>query len=559
MPKRLIQWLWCCLLGSLCCVSAGANTLSFKPDDDPQQSPVWQSLRTSVFGERPIQPALPQLLTLKVPARALDSAFVPVQVVAGPAAGSVHTLYLIADANPSPLAAKIEFQALGMPIHFETRIRIDAYTHVRVVAETTDGQLFMATSFVKASGGCTAPATIDVQAALKNLGLMHFKVDEPLTGRGMRRVRWRIEHPNHSGLVMEQHTRLNIPAHYVQHIQIRFNDEPVLQAEVDFSLSENPSLQFSLPGSQAGVLTAVATDSQGQRYEIQHTLGQPLAHSVAPGVYAVMGDPSQSRGNAGFIVGPEGVMVIDSGASWRQGQALLNTVRSVTALPVRLLLLTHASDEFIFGATAFQELGIPVYMHTDAARLMKARCATCLQQLQQRFGEVAMLHTRVPTVDALLGSSADLQQTGRLVRVLAAGHSSSPGALAVLDVQTGVIFAGAWLDAEHVPQLRDAKVANWLAALTPWLEDAQRLWVPGHGPVVKGEQAQQLPLYLQSLQTCVAEHVEQGTSLIDMDKACAQPAFAHWAQYDSQHPRNVVRQYLQTEREFLNAPESSHP
>ena len=62
-----------------------------------------------------------------------------------------------------------------------------------------------------------------------------------------------------------------------------------------------------------------------------------------------------------------------------------------------------------------------------------------------------------------------------------------------------------------------------------------------------------------AMQTCVAEHVEQGTSLIDMDKACAQPAFAHWAQYDSQHPRNVVRQYLQTEREFLNAPESSHP
>ncbi len=558
MKRLSLKTLGCFLLGSVYGFAVWANPYTFKPDDDPQQSPVWQSLRTSLFGERPIQSALPQLLTLKVPARALDSAFVPVQVVAGPAAGSVHTLYVIADANPSPLAAKLQFQALGMPINLETRIRIDAYTHIRVVAETTDGQLFMATSFVKASGGCTAPATIDVQAALKNMGSMSFKLDEPIAGRGMRRVRWRIEHPNHSGLVMEQHTRLNIPAHYVQQVDIRFNGEPVLLAEVDFSLSENPSLQFSLPGSQSGLLTAVATDSQGQRFEGQLAVGQALAHSIAPGVYAVLGDPSQSRGNAGFIVGPQGVMVIDSGASWRQGQALLDSVRSVTALPVRLLLLTHASDEFIFGATAFQDLGIPVYMHPDAERLMKSRCATCLQQLQQRFGEVAMRHTRVPDVDVRLGSSTatHMQHTGRAVRVLVAGHSSSPGALAVLDEQSGVIFAGAWLDVDHVPQLRDAKLANWLAALTPWLADGQRLWVPGHGPVVKGGQAQQLQGYLQSLQTCVVEHVAQGTSLIDMDKACAQPAFAHWAQYDSQHPRNVVRQYLQTEHEWLTAPEA---
>ena len=52
------------------------------------------------------------------------------------------------------------------------------------------------------------------------------------------------------------------------------------------------------------------------------------------------------------------------------------------------------------------------------------------------------------------------------------------------------------------------------------------------------------------------QHLEQGTSLIDMDKACGQPAFAHWAQYDSQHSRNVVQLYLQTEREFLMAPEA---
>ncbi len=550
--RRFLLWLL------LSCISATAwgGSEVFKPEDNPNDSAVWQRLRQSLFGERLIQPTTTQLLTLKVPARALDSAFVPVQVVAGPASGSVRTLYLIADANPSPLAAKVQFLALGMPIHLETRIRIDAYTHIRVVAETTDGQLFMATGFTKATGGCTAPATIDVKAALERMGQMSFKVDK---ASGARRVRWRLEHPNHSGLVMEQHTRLNIPAHYVQQIQVQFNGEEVLQAEVDFSISENPSLQFSLPGREGGVLKVVAQDSQGLRFEDQYPLDSSTVQKLAEGVYAVLGNPQQQQGNAAFIVGPKGVMVIDSGSSWREGQALMGTVRSITAMPIKMLLLTHARAEFIFGAGAFQDQGIPVHMHAAAAQLMTSRCATCLQQLREQRGADAMTRTQVPQADVLLSESNTLQQTGRMVRVLAAGHSSSPGALAVLDEQSGVIFAGAWLHAQHVPDLRDAQLVNWLAALAPWLKEDDRLWVPAHGPVVTGREGMAMQRYLQTLQTCVQEHVDQGSSLIDMDKMCAQPEVAHWAQYDHQHPRNVVRLYLKLEREALLAPEvSSH-
>lgn len=557
--NTLTRWMITVWLVVMPCLGAWAGQEEYKPEDNPQDSKVWQRTRQSLFGERPIQAATAQLLTLKVPARALDSAFVPVQVLAGPASGAVNTLYLIVDGNPSSLAAKVQFLALGMPIHFETRIRIDAYTHIRVVAETSDGQLFMATSFVKASGGCTAPATIDAQAALERIGLMNFKVDESKSGQGLRRVHWRLEHPNHSGLVMEQHTRLNIPAHYVQNIQVQFNGETVLNAEVDFSLSENPSLQFTLPSVKPGVLSVVALDSEGRRFEGQHAMRTSALQVVAPGVYAVGGDASVNRGNAGFIVGPQGVTVIDSGSSWAQGQDLIEKVRSVTALPIQLLLLTHAKDGFIFGASAFQDQGIPVHMHRDAARLMKARCATCLQQLQQRFGEAVMARTRVPLADVLVTDSMELHQTGRTVRLLTAGRTSSPGALAVLDEQTGVIFAGAWLSMNHVPDVRDAQVDHWLSSLKPWLNQDNPLWVPGHGPVVNHVQAQQLMRYLQHLQSCVRGHVEQGTSLMEMDKACGSKEFAHWTNYDSQHPRNVVRQYLQTEHEVLTAQDEVNP
>ena len=545
---KFLRFVLCAGLMAIYSTSSLAAPVSFMPDDDPQDSVIWQRLRKSLFGERPIQLAMPQLLVLKVPPRALESAFVPVQVIAGPASGSVHTMYLIADANPSPLAAKVQFQALGMPVNLETRIRIDAYTHIRVVIETTDGQLFMATGFTKATGGCTAPATVDVQEALQRLGSMSFKVDQLTNGR---RVRWRMDHPNHSGLVMDQLTRLNIPAHYVQHIDVQFNGQPVLEAEVDFSISENPSFTFSLPGTEAGELRVLAVDSQGTQFEGKYQLGQKQVQSLAPGVYVVQGDAQSQWGNAGFIIGTQGVMVIDSGLSWSQGQALIDTVRSITSLPIQMLLLTHARAEFIFGAGAFQTQGVAVYMQQDAARLMEARCATCLQQLQKTRGSATMYRTQVPRADVFIDQSLLLTHTGRDVQVLSGGHSGSPGALAVLDVQSGIIFAGAWLDYFHIPELRDAELNNWLNVLQPWLKDENRVWVPGHGPVVTGREALQVVNYLNQLQTCVQDHLEQGTSLFDMEKACPQVDFSKWMNYENQHPRNVVRLYLQMEREAL--------
>lgn len=179
----------------------------------------------------------------------------------------------------------------------------------------------------------------------------------------------------------------------------------------------------------------------------------------------------------------------------------------------------------------------------------------------QRYSRLGQINkgTRVPVADVLWRGSQTMQDTGRVVRVLAAGHSSSPGALAVLDEASGVVFAGSWLEMQHLPDLRDARLHQWLAALAPWLKDDERLWVPAHGPVVQGRDGLQMRRYLQTLQACVQDHVNQGTSLIDMDKACAQPAFTAWAHYDSQHPRNVVRLYLQLEQEDLLGSQPQHP
>ena len=80
------------------------------------------------------------------------------------------------------------------------------------------------------------------------------------------------------------------------------------------------------------------------------------AVALAPGVYVVHGQPGSADehnlgriGNAGFIVGPRGVVAIDTGTSYAHGQALLAAIARVTPLPVRVALVSHTRPEFLFG------------------------------------------------------------------------------------------------------------------------------------------------------------------------------------------------------------------
>ena len=51
-----------------------------------------------------------------------------------------------------------------------TRVRVNNYTDVHAVAELSDGKLYMTKTYVKASGGCSAPATKSRRRSQKPTG-----------------------------------------------------------------------------------------------------------------------------------------------------------------------------------------------------------------------------------------------------------------------------------------------------------------------------------------------------------------------------------------------------
>ncbi|MGH8503586.1 MAG: quinoprotein dehydrogenase-associated SoxYZ-like carrier [Gammaproteobacteria bacterium] len=230
---------------------------------------IWDSLKQTHFGDRPIADGA-GVIGLEAPARAEDAAIVPITIkdlLPEDGKRRISKLWLIIDRNPVPMSAEFHFTPLAGRADIATRVRVNAYTNMRAIAETDDGQLYMAKRFVKASGGCSAPASKDPAAALASLGKMKLKTyDQSLPLGETREVQLMLRHPNHTGLQMNQLTRLYTPAHFVKKISVDYSGRPVLDMETTFSLSEDPSLRFSFRPQKPGDLTVQVLDTENEEF-----------------------------------------------------------------------------------------------------------------------------------------------------------------------------------------------------------------------------------------------------------------------------------------------------
>lgn len=250
-----------------------AQTPKASPDDH-ETSPLWPKLRQHLFDGRAVQ--VDPRVSLQAPRRAEDPAFVPIAIHVAPGnapADEVRRITLLIDNNPTPIAAVVDLPPGGALPDLETRVRVDEYTFVRAVAETADGRVLMATRYVKASGGCSAPAGADEAAMRAAMGRMLFRLEgsPPSAGEPMT-VQWMVSHPNHSGMAMNQLTRTFTPSEYVRQVRIYQGERLLLAADVDFALSENPSLRFRFLPQGNAPLRAEVADTFERHYSAQAAL-----------------------------------------------------------------------------------------------------------------------------------------------------------------------------------------------------------------------------------------------------------------------------------------------
>jgi sulfur-oxidizing protein SoxY len=242
-------------------LAAVASTAHAENAPDP-----WPSLVTDLFQGREIGPA-DGTVSLDAPKRAEDAAIVPMTLrFAEPS--KVKAATLVIDQNPMPMAASFTFGDKAGVDFIETRVRVNSYTNVHAVAETRDGKLHSEAKFVKASGGCSAPAGKDPDEAKANLGKMKYREFRSAVA-GKREAQIMIRHPNASGMQMDQITRAYTPAHYVDAVEVWQGDELIFRMEGGISLSEDPNFRFTYAPNGAKTMSVVAHDNKGNEFKAE--------------------------------------------------------------------------------------------------------------------------------------------------------------------------------------------------------------------------------------------------------------------------------------------------
>ncbi len=253
-------------LAALAVGAAGRRAAAQAPA--PEDS--WPSLAVQIFAGRPLQDG-GGVVAIDAPYRAEDAALVPIglhNLLPADDQRHVRSITLVIDGNPSPLAAVFSPGLASGMRSLSTRVRIDDYTKVHAVAELSDGQLYATARFVKAAGGCSAPAAkLDADAI--PLGTMRFRQFPAGEGAapGPREAQLLIRHPNYTGMQMDQITRLYVPAHFVNKVRIWQGDDLLMMIESGISISENPAFRFDYRPNGAGSFRAEMDDSEGKSFK----------------------------------------------------------------------------------------------------------------------------------------------------------------------------------------------------------------------------------------------------------------------------------------------------
>ena len=129
---------------------------------------------------------------------------------------------------------------------------------MRAIAETADGKLEMRSTWVNASGGCSAPSAATEGGVL---GQIRFHPSPDAHS-----LQISIRHPNNSGFQIDPRTGDPIPPHFVSHIRLSSGGETLMEADTGISLSENPTLRIASSQALKGPLTVEATDIPTQQH-----------------------------------------------------------------------------------------------------------------------------------------------------------------------------------------------------------------------------------------------------------------------------------------------------
>lgn len=203
------------------------------------------------------------IIEIDAPYRAEDPALVPIKIISKikqTKTKFIKKVTVFVDKNPFPLVGEFEFTPESGKADLAMRVRVNTYSYIRAIAEMNDGQLYMSKKFVKASGGCSAPIGDDLDAAMKRLGKVKFRLAKNSPAGEPVLTQLLISHPNITGMQMDQVTRFVKKSHFVDQLKVTFDGKPVLTAKIDIAISADPNFRFYFVPAKKGELKVEFSD-----------------------------------------------------------------------------------------------------------------------------------------------------------------------------------------------------------------------------------------------------------------------------------------------------------
>lgn len=279
---------------------------------------------------------------------------------------------------------------------------------------------------------------------------------------------------------------------------------------------------------------------------------------IAPGVFVHQGRyeifaprNSGDTSNAGFIIGTDGVAVIDTGGSPKVGKELLAAIRQRTDLPIKYVINTHMHPDHVFGNVAFENEKPTFVGHHNLPRSLAHRAERYLAINKELLGAEAFDGERIIPPTLVVDGKLELDLGDRPLVLEAQKTAHTDNDLTVLDKNTDTLFLGDLLFSRHTPAL-DGSIRGWLALIDKLQKrtDTARV-VPGHGPP-----SMQLPdaldpekRYLSLIAKQVRAKIKEGSTLAEAMRTVGLSEKDAWVLFDEYHKRNVSAAFAELEWE----------
>lgn len=282
---------------------------------------------------------------------------------------------------------------------------------------------------------------------------------------------------------------------------------------------------------------------------------QPKVVKINERVYAFLGPMGQpSAHNQGYmvnstvIIGEQGVILIDSGASDEVGKHLGKAIAKLTTKPVTHVINTHHHGDHVLGNIVFGKAEI---ISSEICREMVNKTGDEWIALMESLIGHKLPNTRpVPASVTYAGENTRTERTIQGVKLefwVPAG-SHTVGDMMVYLPEDKVLVGGDILVNRTIPVMRDALVKNWVGTLKQVRTFDAKTIVPGHGPLMKQEDVSELQRQMDVFYTGVEAGYKKGLSDSETRKTLDVREWKKLEGFDANIGGNVSRTYLEVEQ-----------